>query len=92
MMNVGTKRILEAVQYASRNTSGGWGHPTVIAMQIKMSRSTAVRYCKELVAEGLLEGAEMYGWRYSKSVRSINFRITPRGQQWLADHQPKEET
>lgn len=75
MSPVGTRRVLDAVKRAGEHERDGWAHPTVIAGRIGMSRSTAVRYCKELEAEGLLESTVMYGWRYSKSVRSIRFRV-----------------
>lgn len=72
--------ILRAVKDAGRFERDDWAHPTVIAMNLDVARSTAVRYCKRLVEKQLLESSIRYGWRYSKAVKSIRFKLTDAGE------------
>lgn len=70
--------VIAAVHEAARWEHDDWAHPSVIAIRLHCARSTAVRRCTRLAEDGLLESATKYGWRHSKSVKSIRFR-TPRG-------------
>lgn len=75
LTKTGQRAIQDAVKEAGRYETHGWAHPTVIAMRLGVSRTTAVKWCKHQAEYGMLESAIKYGWRYSKSVRSIRFRV-----------------